>query len=489
MNKKSLWIYFVIFSTVFFMYNHTLKNLDKIMETCANYYFKKNEISRAQGFYERAFELGLNETKPREIYVNSIINSPLTVEAQDKLLKFIELPVYDSAKVRAEYFISDFKQKIHEKYPNNYISYAVFNNNIMRWGNNPITYAFENEENVPSYFLEEFRKAFNKWEKLTEHKILFEEVEKNSNITILFDEFNPADNEYQKYVVAYTSPKINLNQLESMEINFYLKTPTGEYFSQNQVYNTALHEIVHALGFMGHSQRKSNLMYLTKDPKVVLSDSRQEPTEADINTLKLLYEIKPEITNTEDNRAKYLPDFVLGNDGEVLTKKIKEAFNYVKKAPNLPSGYIDLAEIFVMSKDYHRAIKKLEQGLKFADTEEVQGMIYYNLALTNFYVDNLDIAKDYLNKSLSISDLEEKRYLLGEILVREGKINEAIVEYSNLISKNPKNIDYTIALANIYVLERKYWKARSVLKNYINNNPEQKNTPRFKSYGILNLGI
>ena len=489
MNKKSLWIYFVIFSILLFVYNHTLKNLDKIIGATADYYFKRNEISKAQKYYEKAFEYGLKDFKQREIYVNSIINSPLTIEAQNKLLNFSKIPVYDTAKVKAEYFISDFKQKINEKYPENYISYAVFNNNIMRWGNNPITYAFENKDNIPEYFVEEFKKAFNKWEKLTEHQILFEEVEKKSNITIIFDEYNPADNDYQKYVVAYTSPKINLNVLENMEINFYLKTPNGEYFSENQVYNTALHEIMHALGFMGHSQQKKDLMYLSKDSKVVLNDTRQEPTEADINTLKLLYKIQPEITNTLDVKSEYLPDFVLGTDNEVTSKKIKEALNYIKKAPNLPSGYIDLAEIYVLSKDYYKAIKKLERALKLADTEEMLSMVYYNLALTNFYVDNLDIAKKYLENSLKISDSEEKRYLLGEILVQEGNFEEAIVEYNNLISKNPKKIDYTIALANIYVLERKYLKAHEVLKNYIKNNPEQKNTPRFKSYGILNLGI
>ena len=42
-------------------------------------------------FYEKAFELGLNSEKSRDIYINSIINSPLNIESQEKLVNFINI--------------------------------------------------------------------------------------------------------------------------------------------------------------------------------------------------------------------------------------------------------------------------------------------------------------------------------------------------------------------------------------------------------------
>ena len=127
--------------------------------------------------------------------------------------------------------------------------------------------------------------------------------------------------------------------------------------------------------------------------------------------------------------------------------------------------------------------------MSLADTDDIKGMIYFNLAVTNFYVDNLQNAKQYLSKSMQIKDSDEQHYLLGEILVREGNLKGAAGEYSKLIAKNPNNIEYVVSLANIYVINRNFLKARKVLKNYFELNPTEKNNPRFEPYGILKLGL
>lgn len=489
MKNKSLWILLALVVIVSLGFNYAHSHLDDIMAARADYYFKKNDIENAQKYFEKAFELGLNKTKSRDIYVNSIINSPLTTEAQEKLIKFLDNPKDDVARVKVQYFLYDIKREIYRKYPYNYITNAVYNQKIMHWGKLPITYSFELTEDTPKYFKQEIENAFTEWERVTEHQILFEETDKNPNIVIKFNAHNPADSEDKKYVVAYTTPILNLNSLKQMEIEFYLKDSSGNDFSKSQVYNTALHEIVHAIGFMGHSSNKNDVMYLTKDSASIINDTREELSEADINTVRLLYKIKPQITNSDELRWDYIPNLVLGDDTEVNNEKIKEAKLYIKKAPQLPAGYIDLAEGYVAGKDYARAIKSLEKALRFANTDDIKSMIYFNLAVTNFYVDNLEKSQTYLLYSMKIKDSEEKHYLLGEIYVREGKTDKAISEYKNLILKNPKNIEYTIALVNIYVLNHEYFKARSILKNYIKNNPSERNNPRLEPYGILKRGL
>ncbi len=489
MKNKSLWILLALVVIVALGLNYTNSHLDDIMAARADYYFKKNDIENAQKYLEKAFELGLNKTKSRDIYVNSIINSPLTTDAQEKLIKFLDNPKDDVARVKVKYFLYDIKREIYRKYPYNYITNAVYNQKIMHWGNLPITYSIEQTEETPKYFEQEIKNAFTEWERATEHQILFEETDKNPNIVIKFNAHNPADSEDKKYVVAYTVPILNLNRLQQMEIEFYLKDSSGKNFSKNQIYNTALHEIVHALGLMGHSNNKDDIMYLTKDSVSVLNDTREDLSEADINTVKLLYKLKPQITNDEELKYDYIPFLVLGNDKEINNEKIKEAKNYIQKASQLPAGYIDLAEGYVVAKDYKRAIKSLEKALQLADTEEIKGMVYFNLAVTNFYVDNLEKAHEHLLYSMKIKDTDEKRYLLGEIYVREGHSEKAIPEYKNLIAKNPKNIEYTIALTNIYIINHEYLKARSVLKNYIKNNPAERNNPRLKPYGILKKSL
>ena len=90
-----------------------------------------------------------------------------------------------------------------------------------------------------------------------------------------------------KYVSAYTAPIVDLNVLEKMEIKFYLKNHKGKYVTKNQVYNNALHEIYHALGFMGHSEERDSLMYTTSEVYIGKDVHRKTLTEGDINTLKL----------------------------------------------------------------------------------------------------------------------------------------------------------------------------------------------------------
>ena len=44
---------------------------------------------------------------------NSIINSPLNTDAQEKLVKFLEYPVEDTARQKALFFLDDLKKEIN----------------------------------------------------------------------------------------------------------------------------------------------------------------------------------------------------------------------------------------------------------------------------------------------------------------------------------------------------------------------------------------
>ena len=491
MKSKSLWIIASAACLTLFALQYGSTNIDKIMSARGDYYYAKNDSANAQKYYESAFELGVEDTDRRDRYVNLLINSPMTVKSQEKLVKFINLPADDGAKLKAEYFIYDLKRAISAKYPGNYIKKAVYNGKIVRWSKLPITYGLKSDEPIPQYFIDEIEDAFKTWEKESNQLVYFERTTKNPNIVIDFKAHNPADpEEGQKYIVAFTTPGINSeNKLMGMKIDFYLRDNEDKYFSKNQVYNTALHEIVHALGFMGHSDNRKDIMYMAKDAVSVNEDLREEPTEADINTVKLLYNIKPDITNGGETPSEYIPYVVLGNDKEVTNVKIREAKAYIKRAPNLPMGYVDLAMGYAAALDYLKAIKNLNKALELADTNDMLGIIYYNLAVCYYHINDFEAAKENIRKSIQIKEAEDKNYLLAEIYTKEGNIDQAIEEYGSLMKKRPKNIEYTIALANIYIRKHEYMNARKVLKAYFQANPEDKGNPRLAPYGIVRLGL
>lgn len=456
-------------------------NAGHIYAQIGNFYYKHNKIVESQKFFEKSFALG--DKSFREVYVNSIINSPLTIEAQEKLVKIAEDDTDDSASMKAKYFLYDLRRELHRTYPLNYVGQAPYSQKIIRWSKFPITYAFVNTGIAPNEYVEEIKKAFNEWER--QGPVMFAEVNKNPNIVVEFLNNKSGDVNYaQKYVVAYTTPNVHSNTLENMEIKFYVQLPDGTMFTRNQVYNTALHEIFHALGFMGHSYDSGNIMYMAKDNKVIVDDTRLELTEADVSTLKLLYKIKPDITNKGDLKSEYVPYLVLGDDGEVNFSKTKEAKHYIYQAPTLPGGYIDLAESLVAQRKYPEAIRALEKALTLADNNDIKYIIYYNLAVSYFYINHFEMSEDYINKAKEIKDEEELHYLLAEIYTKND-ISKAIEEFNYLINKSPENIDYVINLANIYVKKYDYINARRVLKSYLYKNPEDKNNARFSPYRIL----
>ena len=482
MLKKFSVIFVIFLISIIFIID---KKQDKFLIMKANSCLRKNDIKCTQKNLEKAFSMGIKDETSRITYVNSIINSPFDLKAQDKALNFLAYNINDAAQEKINKFIDDIKQEIDEKYSDNYIQQTVYNQKILHWGKLPITYEILNEEIVPKYFKEEIEKAFTQWEIATKHQILFERKENDPDIIIEFVDLNPINNKNKKFIVAYTTPTIISDHLENMEIEFYIKDPNGDLLTKNQVYNTALHEISHALGVMGHSQNQKDVMYMTKDSMTTTQDLRDNLTNADINTVKLLYKIKPDITNSKNLLYEYIPNIILGDENKIINAKREEAKDYIKKAPHIATGYIDLAGSYVETKNYSKAIKLLEHALKIDNSEEINALIYYNLAVSYYYINNLNIAEEYIQKSLQIEESEEKIFLLAKIHKQQGNLTSAEKEYKYLINLSPENSEYVIALTNLYINNKNYLKARKVLKEYFKHNPEYKNNPKLKPYGIL----
>ncbi len=481
MNKSKIILYSIL--TILLLgaiYFRT--NTATIYANMANFHYKHNNISKSQIYYEKSFAHGNIDTDTRLFYVNSIINSPLTLSSQEKLVRIAEDKLQDRASYKAKEFLYNLKREIHNQYPLNYVKQATYNQQIVHWGKFPVTYTFLNPEVAPAEYVEEINQAFSMWERVG---IPFTRTSGKADITVDFLNTKTDDIENgKKYVVAYTVPNISTTKLLGMNIHFYIQSPDGNFFSNNQIYNTALHEIFHALGFMGHSFEPDNIMYLAKDRENIINDTRVNLTEADISTLKLLYKIKPDITNDNKLKSEYVPYLVLGDEEEINISKVREAKNYIYNAPALPSGYIDMAESLVAQKKYSEAIKNLEKALRLADNDEIRYIVYYDLAVAYNYINHPEMAYDYITRAENIKSDEELHFLKAEVLLKINKA-EAIKEYEYLTGVSPQNIEYAVRYANIYIKNKNYLKARKILKHLIKNNPNAKKDERLSPYKIL----
>ena len=72
MIKKNLLL--IVLCALLFSLLYVNNNKNIIYSRLGDYYFKNNNMEKAQECFEKAFAMGINDTKQRDLYVNSIKN-------------------------------------------------------------------------------------------------------------------------------------------------------------------------------------------------------------------------------------------------------------------------------------------------------------------------------------------------------------------------------------------------------------------------------
>ena len=337
----------------------------------------------------------------------------------------------DSAKRLAQNQIETWQMKVLSAYGSNYIEQVPLDSHVLRWNlkSMPLDVSIEIPKNdtLPQYYNAEITKAFMQWQNSTGF-IKFNFIEKPSKADIVVKFMALPESNCSsagcKYVVAYTNPTFNGNTLKKMTITLYDKDAYGNYFSDKELYNTILHEIGHALGIMGHSYSTDDLMYMssreTQDKIFTrFRSSFQYLSAKDLNTLRLLYNMTPTITDTPlqeiDREGLIYAPVVLGSAEEIGNQKLKEAENYIKNAPDLPGGYIDLAVAYAQLGKLRKATENLDTALQLAKTDQDKYVIYYNYAVVYLNNNKPDSALKYAQTAQRIKNSEEILDLISNI--------------------------------------------------------------------------
>lgn len=367
----------------------------------------------------------------RYYYVQTLIKLPPTLEIQKELFKISQENLPDSADLVADRQVSKWRNQISYVIGENYIEQVPFDNKILRWDASkfPLTVGFENDTNtaIPPYYSGEIKKAFLQWQAATSNLVRFNFIDNPNDAQILV-KFMPIDESTKctqaecKYVIAYTMPIIKGDLLKNMGITFYNSNNLGQPFSEREIYNTALHEIGHTLGIMGHSYNKSNLMYMQSgenDNFYQLQSDFQLIAPQDLNTLILLYKLIPDITNTPLNefntKGQFFAPIIMGSKKEITSRKIQEAQNYIKSAPNLAGGYIDLATAYAEQKEHTKAIENLEKALELSSTDDERFVVCYNLAVIYMNIKDWENSLKYAQMAKQNKSSEEIEELINKL--------------------------------------------------------------------------
>ena len=449
--------------------------------------YNNQEYVKARHYLAYAIKYNQKSEEYRKYYMNTLIKLPKLLDVQKDIYKISTVNVSDNANLMANKYIEQTRAALHNQ--DSYIDQVTIDGKALHWNKQPIRVEVKTElSSVPMYYYKEIVKAFKYWQFATDAdvKFLFNNIA--PDISIEFKKRDSKSKADQNYVAAYTEPDYINSHLNGMKITFYDRDINSKEYSRIDIYNIAVHEIGHAMGIMGHSNNPDDVMYMkTKQDIYQDTTSRRVFTERDLNTFNLLYKICPDITNAACTDEMFYSPIVFGNKFDISLTKIAEANEYIKNAPDLPNGYIDLADAYLQQKNYVQAESALKQALEVAmknpQDKDSQFVIYYNLAVLYTEIKNFEQASFYSNKASEINS--NINALKALIAYAKQDYQTATEEYMKLVESNPQNIFYSSNLADLYVKQHKYFNAGRVLNRLVKNNPAAKDSEIVKKYKLL----
>lgn len=365
----------------------------------------------------------------RYYYVLNLTNLKPVLKVQKDLFEISQSKIDDTARYIAKKKINEWRANVEENIGSTYIQNAASEKGIIRWdpAKFPLKTAILNMDNVPGYYQKEIFASLDSWHEAVEF-LTFKTVQKETDADIVIKTVPlPQDicnDNVCQYTAGFTVPEVKHGLLKRMIITLYDKTPDGKYLSDKEFFNIVLHEMGHALGVIGHSYYEGDLMFVSTAGSNATDylrsgSSFQYLTANDINTIKLLYKLIPDISNTSIENINptgliYAP-IIIGSEEEVKQRKLKEAKDYIKETPMLSGGYIDLGIAYSELGDDENAIKAFEKAEQLAVTDTELYMVYYNLAIQYKLTGKKTTALKYAQKAQTISATSETAELISKL--------------------------------------------------------------------------
>ena len=399
------------------------------------YYYEKGKRFYTVGDYqnsadclEKSLILAPNDKNTRLYYAMALSKMKPTYSVQKKLYTIANSKNNDSATEFANTQINIIRNDLLKDLRDNYIDNAVSGNKVLRWDikSFPLKVYYENKSSVPQYYVDNIEKAFNQWNKKTSFiSFVPTDNKDDSDIYIKFADqnTNSCNSNNCTFSVAHTEPVYKTDAvIKRMNLTFFKTNPRNEQFNPSQIYNTALHEIGHTLGIMGHSDNPNDVMNASDENNrgqhFYQRSEFQYISGADLRTIALLYNLKPDISNKKNLSSEkfYYPPLILGSSNERLNKKVAEFEKYIKKYPKLASGYINLASVYADNENYDKALEILEYAQNnITCNKDEQYLIYYNQAIIYYNMHQYTKANEYIKSAQQIKETSETKNFINDL--------------------------------------------------------------------------
>lgn len=164
--------------------------------------------------------------------------------------------------------------------------------------------------------------------------------------------------------------------------------------------------------------------------------------------------------------------YIENNIGEGI-KEGEEAIGIDSENPELimtvAQLYFEQGSAFLNQQNYKEALVSFENSLKFKETPET----YINLAASLAGIGDLDEARQYLEKTITLDDeLAVVYFRLGEVNQEIGDLNSAIKAFEKVVELDSNNAEALTWLGQLYILRQDFGKAKVYLNKALKINPE-----------------
>jgi len=495
-NSKILVLFLILIVTVgFYAYLHRSELTEKSLLLYADINLKHKNYENAYKIYNSLSQYSSKDTEIKDKMTICLCKMPMIYSVQKKLLEIAQTDDGSNAEKMATSRILKFRNKILKKYGDNYVKEILFNNLVLRWGTESknINYYLSGDKETPEYYLKIAKDVFADWQRESDEFLTFKQVNNEAGAKIIIKFHGNADTSEipvnTEYQAGVTKPLIEKeNLLKQMRIDILNKTHENEFFTKEQIKTLITHEIGHALGFCGHTKDNATIMYYSLDNDYDLYQNRIDTslTSADINTLKLLYALAPDVCDNIkelEEKEKFIYHKVLFDAlDDNKNAAVEEAMELVKVNPGSIAHSLALADAYTADGKYKESINLMILLTNHTTDKKLLNVLYYNIANNYILIKDFENALGYAEKAVSTNNTVDNRCLLAYVKLLNGDLEDAEIGFKRILSRHPSNVNASLGLADVFIKKKQYLEARKILKQLVKLRPDVVNDKVFAPY-------
>ena len=324
-----------------------------------------------------------------------------------------------------------------------YFRNVAKNGKIIRWNKStfPLKVYVQDSADVPEYYRDVVMSAYQAWQRASEGLVSFEFVE-DANDADMTCYFKNTDN---KKSIGVHSFKINGNKITGSTIVFNKLDNKGHSLDSKQLFASALQEIGHSLGLTGASQSIYDVMY------PVGTKFNTEITMRDLNTLILVYAVKPDVTNeplsSTEQANLYTVSEVLNTLNVPVSNDAKQLDNVVA---NDISTHLALAEEYRRRAAYSKAAKEYQAVAQMKTDRRSKSEVYCEIVEMYLDAEEFDNAKSAAEIAIATDENDLTDTLTALIDYYTKRSNAATEQLETILKHNPYNKHAYKLLCQIY---------------------------------------